>query len=111
MPDWALYLLAALVGIVVLVWQLRAGLARFRRQRLLARFGDAAMVDTILEGRIAQGMTAEMVEAVWGPPEDLDETVTKTRRKVEMKYNQTGKNRYGTRVHLEDGVVVGWEVK
>ena len=77
----------------------------------MARFENEAMVDTILEGRIARGMTAEMVREVWGDPEDLDETVTKTKVKQQMKYGQTGKNRYATRVYVEDGVVTGWEIK
>jgi hypothetical protein len=111
MPGWLIWLIATPVLLALLWWQLRRGLRLMRRQNLLSRFDDPAMVDTILEGRIAQGMTAEMVVAVWGEPEDLDETVMKTKRKTEMKYNQTGKNRFGTRVHLEDGIVVGWEVK
>lgn len=109
--NWWIWLLVALALVVFLVWQLRRGLRILRHQRLLARFKDEAMVETILEGRIARGMSAEMVREVWGEPADLDETVTKTKVRQVMKYNQTGKNRFGTRVQLEDGVVTGWETK
>ena len=77
----------------------------------MKRYDDALMVDTIMEGRIARGMTADMVIDVWGEPADMDETVLKTKTKREMKYDQKGENRFGTRVYLENGVVVGWETK
>lgn len=111
MPDWLLWLLIAVVLLAVLVWQVAAGLRRFRRQRLLERFGDPVMVDTILQGKLAQGMTAEMVKASWGEPADFEESVMKTKVKHEMKYDPKGRNRFGARVYLENGVVVGWDVK
>lgn len=52
-----------------------------------------------------------MVVAAWGKPADLDEVVMKTKTKAEMKYDQKGKNRFGTRVYIENGSVVGWETK
>ena len=111
MPNWVWIVLAGLVALVAGYVILRALLRRLRRNLLLRRFGDEAMVDTILEGRIAQGMTVDMVRAVWGEPADFDETVMKTKTKQEMKYDQKGKNRFGTRIYLENGQVVGWETK
>ncbi len=35
----------------------------------------------------------------------------KTKTKQILKYEQTAKNRYDTRIHLEDGIVVGWDLK
>ena len=111
MPIWASYLLATIVlGLVAFVGG-KLLFHRVRRSLLMKKFGDRLMVDTIMEGRIARGMTLEMVLAVWGEPADLDETVLKTKTKHEMKYDQKGKNRFGTRVYLENGVVVGWETK
>lgn len=86
-------------------------LANLRRRRWMDRHGDAVMVDTMMAGQIARGMTLDMVLDVWGTPADMDETVMKTKTKRQLKYDQTGKNRFGTRVYLEDGVVVGWETK
>lgn len=111
MPDWVLKYALITFGLCALYFLVRHASKRFRRASLLKRFEDQAMVDTIMEGRIAQGMTAEMVIATWGEPADMDETVMKTKTKREMKYDQKGKNRFGTRVYLENGVVVGWETK
>ena len=111
MPNWVYFAGFILVGAVV-VWVLaQRGLRRLRRTLWMRQFEDADMVDTMMEGRIARGMTLDMVRAVWGDPADLDETVLKTKTKHEMKYDQKGKNRFGTRVYLENGIVVGWETK
>lgn len=111
MPDWVLTAAGIVFGLCVLYFAVRIVLKRLRRALLVRQFEDEAMVDVIMDGRIAQGMTADMVIASWGEPVDLDETVMKTKTKAEMKYDQKGKNRYGTRVYLENGLVVGWETK
>ena len=111
MAEIALYVIVAVVALFGAATAIRVGLRAFRRSSLMKRFGDAAMVDTILEGRIARGMNADMVRAAWGEPADMDEVVLKTKSKHEMKYDETGKNRFGRRVYLEDGAVVGWEIK
>ena len=91
MPNWVYLAGFILVGAVV-VWVLaQRGLRRLRRTLWMRQFEDADMVDTTMEGRIARGMTLDMVRAVWGDPADLDETVLKTKTKHEMKYDQKGK--------------------
>lgn len=111
MPSWLWYILIAVTGVAALILLGKVLFRKLRRASLMSRFDDAQMVDTIMEGRIARGMTMDMVLAVWGEPADLDETVLKTKSKHEMKYDQKGKNRFGTRVYLENGIVVGWETK
>lgn len=111
MPDWTLRVALIVFGLCALYFLVRFAMKKARRALLMKRYGDAQMVDTIMEGRIARGMTADMVVEVWGEPADLDETVMKTKTKAEMKYDQKGKNRFGTRVYIEDGIVVGWETK
>ena len=111
MPNWFWYVIGAVLGIGVAIVALRIGLRALRRTLLMRRYDDAEMVAVILSGQIAQGMTAEMVIDTWGKPADMDERVMKTKTKQETKYNQTGMNRFGTRVYHEDGVVVGWETK
>ena len=111
MQDWVIYLASAVV-FVLLGWAMLKMLSGlWKAKRLMDRFGNEEFVETILDGKIARGMSYEMVVAAWGEPADLDETVMKTKTKREMKYDQKGKNRFGTRVYLEDGVVVGWETK
>ena len=111
MPDWVIWAVALCVALVIGYVLIRLGLRRLRRWMLMRLYGDAEMVATILSGEIAQGMSAEMVIDAWGQPADMDEKVMKTKTKREMKYDQTGKNRFGTRVYLENGAVVGWETK
>ena len=111
MPDWAWYILGGLIAILVAYVALKWAYRALRRRWLMRRHGDAHMVNMIMAGRIDRGMTLAMVADAWGEPADLDETVLKTKTKHEMKYDQKGKNRYGTRVYLEDGLVVGWETK
>lgn len=86
-------------------------LRKIRRTLLMKRHGDHDMVDTIMAGQIARGMSVEMVIDAWGQPADMDETVMKTKTKRELKYDQKGKNRFGSRVYFENGIVVGWETK
>ena len=111
MAEMALYAVVAIVALFGAATAVRVAWRGWTRSRLMKRFGDAVMVDTIMEKRIARGMTADMVRAAWGEPADMDEEVLKTKSKHEMKYDQTGKNRFARRVHLEDGLVVGWEIK
>ena len=111
MPQWVWYILGGLLALGLAFLFLKLAYRALRRRWLLSRHGDEAMVEMIMQGRIDRGMTLAMVADAWGEPADLDETVLKTKTKHEMKYDQKGKNRFGTRVYFEDGVVVGWETK
>ena len=80
-----------------------------RRETLLLRYGDQDLVDAIMGRRVRIGMTKEHLIESWGHPHDIKETILKTKRKEEFKYNNVGVNRYLSRVFLEDGFVVGWK--
>jgi hypothetical protein len=84
--------------------------ARERRLRLIDRFGAEA-AERILREELWIGETEEMVQESLGYPDDVDERVMKTKHRRVLKYRPLGKNRYGLRVTLDDGVVVGWEEK
>ena len=136
MSDAAYYSLVALVllGVAALV-VLRIHLGRAQRRReaeahraalavaelaeeeakkrsaaLIERFGveDAKR---IVRREIWQGQTEVMLIESLGAPADMDETVMKTKSKRVYKYQPRGANRFGLRVTVEDGVVVGWEDK
>lgn len=111
MQDWLKYIAAITIGACVLWFAIKVLSNRYRRWRLMRRYGDVDMVETMMNGQIARGMTLDMILDVWGQPADMDEIVMKTKTKRELKYDQKGKNRFGTRVYLENGVVVGWETK
>lgn len=115
MLDWVppivVYLVAALL-LVAVIYLLSAFLLRKARLALLKkRYENAEMAQTIIEGRIAQGMTPDMVIDAWGQPAAMEEQVMKTKTKREMKYDPKGRNRFGTRVYFENDVVIGWETK
>jgi hypothetical protein len=58
-----------------------------------------------------QGQTQEQLLDSLGRPADTDTKVLKTKTKEIWKYNRVGKNRFGLRVTVENGVVVGWDKK
>jgi type II secretory pathway pseudopilin PulG len=85
-------------------------LTREQRDSLVERFG-AEDADRILRHEIWQGQTEVMLIASRGAPADEEEHVMKTKTKRTYKYDPQGANRYGLRVFVENGVVVGWEGK
>lgn len=85
--------------------------AKKRREALFKKYGDAEVVARIIKKMFWQGQTQEQLRDSLGRPLDTDEKVLKTKTKEIWKYNRVGKNRYGLRITLENGVVVGWEQK
>lgn len=79
-----------------------------RAQNLTARFGPE-IAQAIMQGRIWQGATEEMLRESLGPPAGMDEKVMKSKVRRVFKYQPASGNRYGLRVTVEDGYVVGWE--
>jgi hypothetical protein len=100
-----------LVGLAVIIIAITAVSVWHREQRrkaLMAKYGDAALVKALMEKRVWQGMTQEQLVDSQGRPAAIDEQVYKTKTKRTFKYNQDGKNRYATRIVVENGFVVGW---
>ncbi len=88
----------------------RATEDRQRRADLTARFG-AEICSRILSREIWLGQTAEQIREALGEPVDVDVKVMKTKSREVWKYDQTGVNRFKTRVTVENGVVTGWDQK
>ena len=104
--------LLIIVGFVVVLWfVLRAHKNKKRREALLAKYGDLKIVDMILGRMVWQGQTQEQLLDSLGRPLDIDQKVYKSKTKETWKYNQTGTNRFGLRVTVEDQLVVGWDKK
>lgn len=100
------------IVLIVVAWLLISShKKKKRREALLKRYGDPAIVEKIMQRMFWQGQTQEQLLDSLGRPLDVDERVLKTKTKETWKYNQTGTNRYGLRVILENGVVVGWDQK
>jgi hypothetical protein len=96
-----------LLGIVGLIAMRIAAVAE-RRRSLTAKYGDALLVERIMQRQVWQGMTADQLMDSRGRPADLDEKVYKTKTVHIYKYNQDGVNRFRTRITVENDEVVGW---
>jgi len=100
-----------LLALVFAVLTIQRWRATRRRAALMARYGDADIVDAILARKVWQGQTPEQLVDSIGRPVEVDQKVLKTKVKETYKYDQNGKNRFAFRVFLENGHVVGWESK
>lgn len=103
--HWGWWVGFVLLVIVLLVWLLA------KRFYLTLKYKDEDLVEDLLDERFWRGMTAEQLRDALGEPLDIDEEALKTKTKSVWKYEQTGKNRYGLKIRLEDGIVVGWTQK
>jgi outer membrane protein assembly factor BamE (lipoprotein component of BamABCDE complex) len=72
---------------------------------------DPETAEKILGGQIWQGMTAEQLRYAVGEPAAVDKVVTKRTSKEIWKYFQQTATRFDLRVTLENGLVVGWQMK
>jgi uncharacterized protein YpmB len=84
--------------------------AAVRRAAVTDKY-DPETAQKILSGQIWQGMTAEQLRYAVGEPEAVDKIVTKRTSKEVWKYFQQTATRFDLRVTLENGLVVGWQMK
>ncbi len=82
-----------------------------RRLALLRKYGDPAVVECIMSRTVWKGETAEQLLESVGKPAAVDEETLRSARRQVWKYRRIGRHRYGQRVILDDGVVVGWRTK
>jgi len=99
----------AALGVVVLVLAVCIWGYRQQRRHLTERYGDPEIARRIMRGIIWQGETQEQLVDSLGQPKDIDRKILKTKAKEIWKYRPTARNRFGLKVTLDDGVVVGWE--
>lgn len=84
---------------------------RKKRERLMEKYHDERLVDKLMQRMFWQGQSEEQLIDSLGRPLDIDQKVLKTKTKEVWKYNETGKNRYGLKITLENGEVIGWDQK
>ena len=84
---------------------------KWRRERLMKKYGDSVLVEKLMGKTFWQGQTEEQLLDSLGRPKDTDQKVLKTKTKEIWKYHETGKNRYALKITLENGEVVGWDQK
>jgi hypothetical protein len=106
-----LLVIIAIIGLIVLVVRVQAAARQKRLQYLLAKYGNQEIVHRIMNKTIWVGQTCEQLIDSLGRPADTDQKVLKTKSKEIWKYAHRGGNRYGLRITVEDGAVVGWDEK
>ncbi len=100
-----------IAGAGVAFYLYRKKKAKDRLDYLLGKYKDEEVVSRILGGYFWQGQTKEQLVDSIGNPLAIDSKVLRSAVREVWKYSRTGRNRYGLRVTLEDGVVVGWDNK
>jgi hypothetical protein len=102
------------IVLVGIVWARRRAAAQFSiaceayLQELVDDFGeDAARL--MVAGDPWQGATEEMIETMYGAPDDISTRVHKQLRAEGWKYVRLGADRYALRLDFENGVCVGWK--
>jgi len=120
---WSVFWVVAIAAVVALVSHQRrmarrreaeeaaraAAAKQARWDDLCRRFGPEVAA-RIYRGDIWQGQTEEMLFESMGRPVDFDEKVMKTKTRRVYKWGRMGANRFATRVTVENGVVVGWDI-
>uniref|UniRef100_UPI003340841A DUF2845 domain-containing protein n=1 Tax=Castellaniella defragrans TaxID=75697 RepID=UPI003340841A len=83
-----------------------------RREALMLKYGDARLVERIMQRMMWQGQTEGQLLDSLSKPADIDRKVMKSKTREVWKYHLQGNtNRFGLRITLEDGIVVGWDKK
>ncbi len=98
---WYVWLVLVLLALSFLTYLLT------KRARLIMKHKDDELVEMRMKEKFWVGQTKEQLIDSLGEPLAVDQKVLKTKVKEVWKYEQTGKNRYGLRITLDDGVVVG----
>ena len=81
-----------------------------RTEQLLAKHaGNGPAVARIERKELWVGETADQLRDALGEPEVIDVKPLKTRTREIWKYGRTGRNRYATRITLDNGTVVRWQ--
>lgn len=103
--TWYWWLVIMLLVFAFLTYVMR------KRIRLMMKYKDDDLVESLIDETFWRGQTAAQLMDSLGEPLDVDQKVMKTKVREVWKYEQTGKNRYGLKITLEDGLVVGWDQK
>ena len=83
---------------------------RQRREYLYRKYGSA-VGEKLYNRTVWTGETPGQLVDSLGEPSDIDQKVLKTKKKEVWKYFPTGVNRYGLRITIENGEVIGWDEK
>ena len=97
-------------GVLLFIWQkVRRNSKRLKFLR--DKYKDEEVVQRIFHHRFWQGQTSEQLIDSLGKPASIDKKVFKMNTRDTWKYDPRGVNRYGLRITLDDGIVIGWDQK
>jgi hypothetical protein len=108
--GWGVFISAIILVLGFCFWIERKKQAD-RVKYLRNKYQNEDLVSQILNGRFWQGQTSEQLIDSIGQPVGIDEKHLKTKHKQIWKYNRRGQNRFGLRITLENGIVIGWDQK
>lgn len=108
--GWVLPLLAVAAVVSIVAWHQEETKTK-RLKYLRHKYNDEDVVQKIVAGYIWQGQSREQLKDAIGDPVAVDQALLKTKTKETWKYRQSGVNRFGLRVTVENGYVVGWDHK
>jgi len=108
--GYVIPLVLFLLVIVALAWN-NTLQRRKRLEYLRGKYNDETIVQRILQHTYWEGQTSEQLIDSLGSPVAVDRKLLKTRTGEIWKYNPHGTNRYGLRITLDAGNVVGWDQK
>jgi hypothetical protein len=108
-------ILVAIIAIVVLIYIVsyasNKAAKKARAEAIYKKYGHTEIAERIIKKIVWVGETTDQLLDSLGKPVDTDENVLKTKTKEIWKYCQKSANRYGFKVKVENGIVVGWDEK
>jgi len=105
--EWVILIIFIIA--IIIAWNIYS--TKKRREYLLNKYGDSEIVESIMKRCFWVGQTSEQLVDSLGKPIDISTKIMKTRYREIWKYNQTGNNRFGLRITLDDHVVKTWDEK
>lgn len=101
--------LCFLLPISVVFWKTIRAVRR--RRRIFAKYGHTDTAHDIIRRMIWKGQTAEQLVDSLGDPIAVDSKLLQTKSREIWKYGRRGRNQFGTKITIDDGTVVGWDLK
>ena len=108
--GWAA-LITIIIAAIILFYSYKSAQTKKRREKLMEKYQDEALVNDLMEHSFWQGQTSYQLIDSLGNPKDVDKKILKTKKKEIWKYNHQGGNRYNLRITLDNDIVVGWDQK
>lgn len=101
---------AIIISLTIVLLVIDYVIKKNKKERLIRQYGEEIAV-RIMKKIVWHGETEiQLIESL-GKPQAIDTKYLKNKTKEVWKYRSSGKNRFKTRIVLEEGIVVGWDIK